>query len=73
MQVNVYKYLQVKQWSDPSAEMVKAKVGILRLDKTTGSYEYVVRDYEPHLVSVWCGLLKAMVYFKGESHDGDEL
>ena len=74
VQVNMYKYLQVKQWCDPSAEMVKGKVGILRLDKTTGSYEYVVRDYEPHLVDVWCGLLKAMVYFKGEEDNGgDEL
>jgi len=52
VQVNVYKYLQVKQWSDPSAEMVKGKVAILRLDKVTGSFEYVVKDYDPSLVAV---------------------
>lgn len=63
IQVNMYRKLQGET----------GKVGILRLDKTTGSYEYVVKDYDPSLVNVWCGLMRAMVYFKGESNDGTEL
>lgn len=73
LQVNVYKYLQVKQWLYPSAEMIRSKVAILRLDKVSGSYEYVVKDYDAKCVDVWCGMLKAMMYFKKESNDGDEL
>jgi hypothetical protein len=77
VQVNMYKYLKHIEHADiavsPNVFKYNGKVGILRLDKTTGSYEYVVRDYEPHLVDVWCGLLKAMVYFKGEEDNGDEL
>ena len=46
------------------------KVGILRLDKTTGSYEYIVQNVRQDLVSVWFGLLKAYVYYKGESDGG---
>lgn len=61
VQVNMYRYLKCDTGS---------KVGILRLDKTTGSYEYVVKDYDPRLVNVWMGLMRAMVYYKGEAHDG---
>ncbi len=51
-----------------------ARVGILRLDKNTGSYEYVLREFDPFLVDVWCGLARAYVYYKGESDNaGDEL
>ena len=62
VQVNMYRFL----------EGVEGKVGILRLDKTTGSYEYVVKEYDPSLVAVWVGLMRAMVYLKGDS-DGAEL
>jgi len=68
VQVNMYRMLN---GSPPNDDLWK--VGILRLDKTTGSYEYVVKDYDESLVDVWCGLLKAMMYYKGESHDGGEL
>jgi len=69
VQVNMYRYLQ-----DPfnSFREPRGKVGILRLDKTTGSYEYVVKDFDYSLVVVWLGLAKAMVYFKGDE-DGTEL
>lgn len=63
IQVNMYQYLRKSQ----------EKVGILRLDKETASYEYVVREYEPSLVSVWIGLMRAYLYYKGASDDGDEL
>ena len=49
------------------------KVAILRLDKVTGSFEYVVKDYDASLVDVWVGLMRAMVYYKGEQGNGDEL
>ena len=81
IQVNMYRYLEVrKQFPDtpfPADEYADAlrrsKVGILRLDKTTSSYEYVVKDYDVNCVNVWCGMMRAMVYYKGDSHDGDEL
>lgn len=60
VQVNVYRFLQGGG----------GKVGILRLDKETGSYEYVVKDYDAGLVDVWVGLARAMEYFKGEQGDG---
>ena len=63
IQVNMYRFLQ--------GNLVD-KVGILRLDKVTSSYEYVVKDYDPKLVAVWYGLLNAMVYLRGDDH-GDEL
>ena len=58
VQVNMYSYLTNHL----------GRVGILRLDKTTASYEYVVKDYDKSLVDVWLGLMRAMVYLKG---DGD--
>ena len=60
LQVNAYRYLQGD----------KGRVGILRLDKTTGSYEYVVKDYDQRLVECWIGLLKAFVYYKGDDDGG---
>lgn len=64
IQVNMYRFLQ---GNNPG------KVAILRLDKKIGSYEYVVKDYDPKLVDVWFGMMRAMVYLKGEENDGDEL
>ena len=60
LQVNVYRWLEGKT----------GKVAILRLDKVTASYEYVVKDYDPFLVNVWRGLMNAYVYYKGDT-DGD--
>ena len=79
VQVNMYKFLShIKD--RPSLQDTLArdaiypgKVGILRLDKMTSSYEYVVQDYDPDKVSMWCGLMRAYVYFNKEKHDGDEL
>lgn len=61
IQVNMYRKLQGSE--DP--------VAILRLDKDTGSYEYVVKDYDPFLCDVWLGMARAMVYLKGESDGAD--
>ena len=65
VQVNIYRFIEAK--------ITLPKVGILRLDKVTGSFEYVVKDYDKTLVDVWVGLMRAYVYFKGEQNDGDEL
>lgn len=51
----------------------KGRVAVLRLDKKTGAYEYVIKDYDENLVSVWLGLARAMVYLKGDDNDGVEL
>ena len=59
IQVNVYAYLAQRH-----------KVAILRLDKVTGAYEYVIKDYDKSLVLVWLGLARAYLYYKG---DGDGL
>lgn len=60
LQVNTYRWLEGKT----------GKVAILRLDKTTASYEYVVKDYDPFLVNVWRGLMSAYVYYKGDTDGG---
>ncbi len=74
LQVNMYRYLQ---WLTPPGfkltEDNRYKVGILRLDKVTASYEYVVKEYDPSLVNVWLSLMRAYVYFNKEKFDGDEL
>lgn len=67
VQVMVYSFLS---YGAHSLKTVGCKVGILRLDKTTGSYEYVVKDYDPKLVDVWLGMMEAMVYLKGDD-DGN--
>ena len=72
IQVNMYEYLSYM--NNPKQQVYDyRKVGILRLDKTTGSYEYVVKDYDANLVNVWCGLMRAVMYYKGEGNHGDEL
>lgn len=64
IQVNMYRQLQGST----------GKVAILRLDKTTGSFEYVVKDYDPFMCVIWLGLCRAMLYLKGEEDNGgDEL
>jgi hypothetical protein len=64
IQVNMYRQL----------EGSTGKVAILRLDKVTGSFEYVVKDYDPFMCVIWLGLCRAMMYLKGdEDNDGDEL
>lgn len=63
IQVNMYRKLQDST----------GKVAILRLDKHTGSFEYVVKEHDPFLCDVWLGLCRAMLYLKGEEHDGDKL
>lgn len=45
------------------------KVAILRLDKNTGSYEYIVKDYDMKLFGAWCGLLEAYRVLKGDGVD----
>jgi len=63
IQVNMYRQLHQSV----------GDVAILRLDKHTGSFEYVVRKHEPKLCGVWLGMLVAMLYLKGEEENGDEL
>lgn len=63
IQVNMYRKLHGST----------GKVAILRLDKHSGSYEYVVKDHEPFLCDVWLGLARGMVYLKGEEANGTEL
>ena len=63
IQVNMYRQLHGSV----------GKVAILRLDKTTGSFEYVVKEYDPFLCVCWLGLCRAMLYLKGDDNDGDEL
>lgn len=65
VQVNMYCYLKAVE-----TKMPRNKVAILRLDKVTGSYEYVVKEYDPKLVDVWCGLMRAFVYYKEVGNDG---
>ena len=57
----VYKLLKLKK---------PHKVGILRFDKITASYEYVLQDYSPSLVDCWVGLMRAFYYYKGEDNGG---
>lgn len=66
-------WIQVNMYHKLSDSPFSTKVGILRLDKHSGSYEYVVKNHEPLLCDVWVGLMLAMVYFKGDEHDGVEL
>lgn len=63
IQVNMYNYLL-------NPEKV-IKVGILRLDKVTASYEYIVKNYDPSLVNVWCGMMVAYVAFNKGGDYGD--
>ena len=42
------------------------KVGILRLDKVTASYEYVVQDYNSKFVDAWIGMMGAYLLFNQE-------
>lgn len=62
IQVNMYRRLHGST----------GDVAILRLDKVTGSFEYVVKKHDPFLCDVWVGMLRAMVYLKGDEN-GDEL
>jgi len=62
LQVNMYRKLH-----DSTGD-----VAILRLDKVTGSFEYVVQKHDPFLCEVWLGLMRAYVYLKGDGN-GDEL
>lgn len=63
-------WLQVNAYAHLKEDFKGNKVGILRLDKETASYEYVVKDYDPNLVAVWMGLMRAYIYFKGEENGG---
>ena len=63
IQVNMYRQLHGST----------GKVAILRLDKVTGSFEYVVKEHDPFLCGVWLGMCRAMLYLKGDDNGGDEL
>lgn len=48
------------------------KIAVLRLDKESGAYEYIVKDYDENLFKVWVGLMRAYVVLKQEVvDDGD--
>ena len=69
IQVNMYKYLwKVEPVFKDKREL--GKVGILRLDKVSGSYEYQVKDFDSSLVDVWVGLLRAFMVFNREVLSG---
>ena len=72
VQVNMYNYLEGCSFGGTNS-VTHSKVAILRLDKVSGSYEYVVKAYDPSLVEVWCGMMRAYCYFNKERNDGDEL
>lgn len=59
IQVNMYRQLQGST----------GKVAILRLDKHTGSFEYVVKDYDPFMCKIWLGLARAMIFLKGDEQN----
>lgn len=63
LQVNMYRWLEQKF----------GQVAILRLDKNSGSYEYVVKDYDSNCVDVWVGLMRAYLYSKENGDDGAKL
>lgn len=76
LQVNTYAYLKRWQQSKVSLELDildAGKVAILRLDKKTGSYEYIVKEFSGECVRVWMSMLKAYCYLKGDDNGGDEL
>lgn len=62
LQLAAYTFLE--DWTEPSA--------ILRLDRETASYEYVVKPYEDikPLISVFMGLLSAYVYYTEDDYGG---
>ena len=70
VQVCIYWFMKHEVWKKGLPSEASRKVGILRLDKVTASYEYVVQDYDPNKVSVWCGLMRAYCYFKGDDDGG---
>jgi hypothetical protein len=64
IQVNMYRMLHGST----------GRVGILRLDKTSGSFEYVVKEHDPFMCVLWVGMMRTMLYLKGDvENDGDEL
>lgn len=72
--ISLKYWIQVNVYATLGADItLPTKVAILRLDKKTGGYEYQVGDYDKSLFDVWCGMLRAMLYLKGEEDDGDEL
>ena len=73
VQVNMYQYLSGLTNHISAGVLTRMKLGILRLDKVTASYEYVVKDYDHNLVDLWRGLLKAYCYYKERDNDGVEV
>ena len=68
IQVNIYEELR-RQNGLPPAESLR----ILRLDRTTGSFEYTNPEaFDPSFVVMFSGLLDAMMYYK-ENDDDTEL
>lgn len=79
VQVWMYRWLMLLTM-DKVTPQFPNKVGILRLDKKTGSYEYVVRQcgtggnsWDKNILNVWTGLMLAMVYLNGEEPDGTDV
>lgn len=69
IQVNMYSLLNMLCTDQPVMD-----IAILRLDKNTGSYEYVVKPYSQVLSDVWYGLAGYYVLSNKENeNDGDEL
>lgn len=61
IQVMMYRFLAGEQ----------GPVAILRLDKLTGSFEYVIRDFDESLVAVWVSMMRVMLCLQGEADDDD--
>lgn len=73
IQVNMYRSLKNSAHGLDGLVIPTQKVGILRLDKQTASYEYVLQDYSPSLCDVWVGLMRAYVLFNKEVCDGVDI
>lgn len=59
-------YAWLKDWT--------GNIAVLRLDKKTESFEYVVKPFDEKLLSVYMGVLRAFVYYtEGEDESDVEL
>lgn len=51
-------------------------IGILRLDRNTESYQFVVKSFEERvqeeLWAIYCGILRSYIYFTQEDEDGND-
>jgi hypothetical protein len=66
IQVNMYNFLKLQ-----NGMAGHEKLGILRLDKVTGYYDFPILPPNPRLVKVWMGLLDAYMELREEENGTD--